>query len=383
MKRKFASLIELMLVATILSIISIVVVSYLGIGNFVANRTSIEKITNLEAFIKQYYTLNKIYPSDFDSLLSASFHTNIDNSRTDNGFDRSSVFPEPSSIVLYNVLELVSPGNLVDIDFPSNLTPSLVDRLQRLLVPQKVLDTLAYSGIRSLRYMDKNADHNNSNGQDLTITSASYLGSTQFIGRLQDSVDPGASFNRPTGGQNGSALDDLGRGASFPIAKDSLQLDDGIDLDVILAVWKPGKEGRNNLIVGAKKNDYLLAFGIGDYNFLFNQHNKKLFKVVENVKFLDTTLTVAPRFDTGSSLQHFYNVYIVLFKVGEVLTIDGKEDVSQYVNSIENSDAHSNSYDEYVAGSIAGLRILRELEFVAVVDCFGNTKQHNFQKISN
>ena len=378
MKRKYFSLVELLLVVTILSILSLAVVKYYGVGNVIGNRMAIRDINNLEAIIRQYRNINKLYPSDFDSLLSASFQTNIENTRTNNGFDRSSLFSEPNSIVLFNTLELSVLSNLADINFISNLSPLLVERLQRIVVSQKVLNTLAYSGIRSLRYVDSRADHNIGAGQNITIGSVHYNGINQRIGRLKDSLDPGGIFNRPTGGGGGGDLDNLGRGASFPIAKDNLQLDDGIDLGLVLAIWKPGQGGINNLVVGANENDYLLALGIGDYNFLFNPHNNKLFKPIEKLNFLDTTLITAPRFKTGSNLQNVYNAYIALFKVGEILSANGDKDISQYMNSSTgNNDAHRDSYDDYELGT-AGLRILREVEFITIVDCFGNIKANSF-----
>ena len=211
--------------------------------------------------------------------------------------------------------------------------------------------------------------------------------------RHLDIIDGSQAFEAPQfeeiPNNPGNLVKNLGRGGTVFIAKGDKDRSDGIDFEIDLVVWNPGVLGANNLIIGGNGNDVLVALGIG-VNSLRTTKTAD-----EDVNSTDvvTGLSVVPKY-AGDSDNHIYGRFIALFKVGEVVDVNGAPDLSQFVekdgtliHSGESDPKDATSvagfYSIFVAGSTAGYRRLNSAVFVAVVDCFGNTKTELQRQFNN
>ena len=401
MKKKTFTLIELLVVVAILSILAGGAVAvYDGLEKKAAKAQARAEIAQLQLVIKNYHSLNNgLYPSNWDSLLSvpgnsisATPNNNYgkgNNLRATEGFISST----PDNNFKRGVLEITDLENN-SINFISWLSDELLSRLQLVKVNQVIVDILAASGIRSLRYVDQEADHNSSEAQGITLRDASNTGTK--IEKSEDIINASKVFENPTS-PNVDILSNLGRGFTFQLSADPQNLNDGIVIGggkLIMAALIPGPSGSTNTSVGGSAADLILAFGIGNNTSLVNTEQAS--DDANNTK-TSTGFSAAPKY--GSTPRKVYGRYIALFKVADYV-VNGAPDITQFSNpSLETTPnkkiggAHpSNTPDnngflhpidptnltEYDPSSPAtsGIRYSKNgALFVGVIDCYGNTSK--------
>ena len=405
-KRRTFTLVELLVVVTILAILAGGAIAVFdGVERRAAKGQAISEIAALSAVIKNATTISEEYPTNFDSLLMTRLNEDPPNNNNVSEYVADGILTlNDDRIGLYsNVANWPEMRNKNLVDFKgsggnkhggvgmvsASIIPFLSEELQAKIsltqfpVEAQVLDSLCRVGVISLRYIDYSSIHNSSTRvSGINIAPAFTAGAPRYA-RWLDLIDGSQAFEEPESEEepreNQSDAKNLGRGGTVYIAKGATDTTDGLEHDIDLVTWNPGVNGVNNLRIGANANDVLVAFGIG-------VNSLGITDVVDtDVNFTDTVVGLATVPKYGATPQaYIYGRYIALFKVGEIVDVNGASDLTQFVvadtlvkhkgESARRTDTTGTFYALHERGVTPGYKPVESALFVAVVDCFGNSK---------
>ena len=232
---KSFTLVELLVVVSILAILAGGAIAVFdGVGRRAAKGQAINDMAQLTRIIKNFQALQRELPSNFDSLLKSDpvLAPNEVYSPDDTTL-RNTLYGGDDPTGSANFYD-IAPGDLNSLDFVSWLHPELtgsstiIPKILRVRHSYESLNALVNAGIRQLRFVDKDGDHNLSTGQELPIQTVGGGVSAKEIGRSLDVKNPSQVFEQPIDATDPTAeftLVNLGRGFSFNIVQDAINDD--------------------------------------------------------------------------------------------------------------------------------------------------------------
>ena len=386
------TLIELLVVVSILAVLAGgTLIVYDGIEKKTAKAQAKNDMQMLTRVIKNFRATNGgLYPENFDSLLKVKQSAIVEDPDTSYSALRGSLFPQFH--VNASILD-IAQGQWLFANFEevSWLSEKLLNNISKLSITQEMFQQLVLSGIRSIRYVEDTADHNEPDPVDtikLKVRLTDGPPENKKIGKSEDILNASQAFENITVGQDDATARNLGRGFTVMFSQDSRNLSKAIDLDgsgsgtIPFAILKPGIAGSNNVRVGAKESDILILLGIGKNCSIVNVKSASA-----NINKLGTKAGILETPQYSAAKNNIYARYIAVFKVARFVDPLGQVDTSKINENNGEFILSSNSFEGEILynkkSETAGLKINENgVQFVGVIDCYGNSSDDIVSQVS-
>ena len=255
------TLLEVLMVVAMLAIVGgAIITNYGGLEQKASSGTATHSISGVANSVTVYQATEGVLPNNLESLIAAT----------------------PSDLEFEADIPDNAAGGAAAGVLAAHLPHSLEDKLTVTNIdPEPLVD----AGITMIRYMDLKG---NGAGGVLDVKGAD--GNATEVDNIADIDIPGHAFEIPLS-------TDGNRGRGYHVEVPAVVTAEGT---IPLAVWNPGDNGYNNVVVGGQKTSVLVALGIGDASSLVGGG-------------VFTNLVDAPY--KGGVAKNQYNHYIALIDV--------------------------------------------------------------------
>lgn len=259
--QKGFTLLELLVVVAILAIIAGgMAVAYSGLESQSAKGEASHGIAGIDSAVRTFTSVRRAAPSNLDSLLAA---TPGDGTQS------------PATITGGELIKTLSAGKLAN-------------KLQVATLTAAQQKALVNAGITKLRYIDAAGNVDTDGVAALTTTALD--GTAASVDNIKKADIPARIFDAPREGSGKNR----GRGYTHALAA----------ADAV-AVWKAGAGNVDIIKLGAKADDVLVAFGLGNNATMYE---------ADRTAVGDVTLASAPSYQDVAKSE--YGRYILLYNLG-------------------------------------------------------------------